>query len=274
MARYRKISTFTQNDEKFRSLSDDGQLVWFLLLSHPHMTALGAMRGTIPGLAAEKNWPERRYRKAFAEPFRKGMVKYDERAALIWLPNFLKHNPPENPNVVKSWGTSLDLLPECSLKNELVYSVKEYCEGLPKAFAEGLPEPFRKSMPIQEQEQLQEQINTSPLTPLLEEKPHGRGREKASKSFPPPDTIEPSPNLIAWHESHFPQYDLRFSIEACLDHYRKKGMEAVDYEACVRTWERNGETMGGVRIIRSLNGTQTTNLIPDELGTDVHPGEF
>ena len=164
MARYRKIDTKIWADEKFRALSNHGKLAFLFLLTHPHMTSLGAMRATLPGLAAEIGWTPKAFREAFAEAFRKGMVTYDETAACIALPRFLKYNGPENPNVVKSWQASLDLIPECDLKHEVIHTVKAFVEALPKAFREALPIPFakalpipyRKGMPNQEQEQEQE----------------------------------------------------------------------------------------------------------------------
>src|SRR5262245_52093760 len=120
MARYRKLDPRIWNDVKFRALSDDAKFVFLLLLAHPHMTALGAMRATLAGLAAELGWIERRFRRTFGEILRQGMVRHDAQAALVWLPNFLKYNAPENPNVVRSWQASLDLLPECGLKDELM----------------------------------------------------------------------------------------------------------------------------------------------------------
>jgi hypothetical protein len=153
MARYRKIAPRIWNDERFRALSDDAKLIFFLLLTHPYMTALGAMRATCAGLTAELRWSEKRFRRGFAQLLQQGMVCYDERAALIWLPNFLKYNPPENPNVVKSWQASLDLLPKCGLKDEIIQACRDLIKALPKGFAEGLPEAFRKGMPNQESEQ-------------------------------------------------------------------------------------------------------------------------
>jgi hypothetical protein len=97
------------------------------------------------------------------------MVRHDEQAALIWLPNFLKYNAPENPNVVRSWQASLALLPECRLKDALVHACRCLVERLPKGFAEGLPKPFRKGMANQEQEPdpepEQEQTGTVYSTP-------------------------------------------------------------------------------------------------------------
>ncbi len=53
MARYRKVDPKIWNDEKFRALSDDGKLAFFMLLTHPHMTAVGAMRAMPSGMASE-----------------------------------------------------------------------------------------------------------------------------------------------------------------------------------------------------------------------------
>ena len=157
MGKYRKVDTRIWNDEKFMDLSRDGKLVFFFLLTHPSLTALGAMRHSIPGLSSEMRWLSKAFAKAFGEAFRKGLLEYDERACFLALPNFLKYNHPESPNVIKSWSDSLDLLPECPLKNKLIYRVKVFVEALPEAFREALPEAFRKSMPNQEQEQEQEQ---------------------------------------------------------------------------------------------------------------------
>jgi hypothetical protein len=157
MARYRKIDPRIWNDAKFRELSNDGKLAFLFTLTHPHMTALGAMRATIPGLAAEIGWSTKAFAEAFGEALRKGMARHDERASFMWLPRFLKYNGPESPNVVKAWESSLDLLPECPLKAELIQEVKAFAEGLTEGFAKALPQAFAKGMPYQEQEQEQEQ---------------------------------------------------------------------------------------------------------------------
>jgi len=157
VSRYRKVDPRIWNDEKFRRLSDQAKLLFFFLLTHPHMTALGAMRASIPGLAAELQWNLRAFAKGFREVLSKGLAKHDVEASFLWIPNFLKYNPPESPNVVKSWSLSADLLPECSLKEQLLQAVKDLTEGLGEAFGEALPKAFAKAMPNQEQEQEPEQ---------------------------------------------------------------------------------------------------------------------
>ena len=47
MGKYRKVDPKIWNDEKFRELSDSAKLLFLFLLTHPHMTPLGAMRATV-----------------------------------------------------------------------------------------------------------------------------------------------------------------------------------------------------------------------------------
>jgi len=141
MARFRKVETRIWNDEKFRDLSDQAKLVFLLILTHPHMASLGAMRETIPGLAAELGWEEETLSEGFREGLAKGLLEHDPKACFVGLPNFLKYNAPENPNVVLSWIQQADLIPECEAKKALVLRVKIHCQARGKAFVEA----FRKA---------------------------------------------------------------------------------------------------------------------------------
>lgn len=188
--RYRKVSVQIWNDEKFRSLSPGAKLIFLAMLTHPNMTGIGAMRASMAGLAAELDWPmdspKESLSKGYAIPFRegfrevclKGMARHDESACLVALPNFLKHNPPENPNVVKGWVSCLDVLPECDLLRQCFQWVERVCQTLPKGYAESLPEPFRKGMPNQEQRtESREQEQRSPYLRPEPDKP-ASGREE------------------------------------------------------------------------------------------------
>jgi hypothetical protein len=157
MARYRKIDPRIWNDAKFRDLSDRAKLAFFMLLTHPHMTAIGAMRASLDGLASEIGWSAKAFREAFGEASSKGLVKHDERASILWLPNFLKYNGPESPNVVRAWLGAFDLLPESALKNQAIQSAKAFTEGLPEAFGKAFTEALAKAMPNPEPEQEPEQ---------------------------------------------------------------------------------------------------------------------
>jgi len=157
MARYRKIDTRIWNDQKFNGLSEDGKLVFFLLLTHPHLTSIGAFRASAHGLASELRWPYARFSKAFTECLQNQMIQYDQSASLIWLPNYLKYNQPESPNVVRAWEHTLDYLPECSMKEVILKVCHHFAKQLGAPFSEALPKAFRKGMANQEQEQEQKQ---------------------------------------------------------------------------------------------------------------------
>lgn len=143
MSHYRKIETRIWNDEKFSSLDNESKLSFLFTLTHPNMTSLGAMRGTIRGLAAELEVSEEAFRKVFE----KGLLKSDPRAKLIHAPNFLKYNKPESPNVVIAWGKAYDMLPECETKVQIYHYVKDILKALGKGYGEAFDKAFGKDIP-------------------------------------------------------------------------------------------------------------------------------
>lgn len=193
MAIYRKIDCRISNDKKFRELSVEGKLAWYTILSRRDLAPIGAFKASFESLAIEQRGNEylneglhKGLPKAFSEVFiqalnellSKGLIKYDSESFLIYVPNFLRYNFPENPNVVKSWNSALDSLPECDLTNHVLAKSaeiilnsqrdsfikalpKEFVEAYQKGFAKALPKGFTKDfwkgMPKQEQEQEQEQ---------------------------------------------------------------------------------------------------------------------
>lgn len=147
MAHYRKIDVQIWNDARMVSLKPHAKLAFLFLITHPNMTSIGAMRATLAGLAAELGIPA----KDFSEVFDKGMAKYDEKSLCVFLPNFLKYQSAESPNVVKNWVKQLAYIPEGYLKDEAVAmlqdSVKGMKEGFQKAFREAFAEVIRKEYP-------------------------------------------------------------------------------------------------------------------------------
>ncbi|HLV85812.1 MAG TPA: hypothetical protein VKV39_02475 [Candidatus Sulfotelmatobacter sp.] len=164
MARYRKIDTRMWGDAKFRALSSpaiSGKYLWIFLLTGPHTTNLpGLFRGGEKSLAEEVGWSVEGFRKGFRELFQEGLIKADWNARVVWIPNAIKYNPPENPNVVKSWRDSWDEVPECPLKSEAYERLKGFTEGLGEGFGKAFRKCCAKGLANQEQEQEQE-LNTS-----------------------------------------------------------------------------------------------------------------
>lgn len=143
MAHYRKIDVQIWNDARMAGLKPAAKLAFVFLITHPNMTSIGAMRATVQGLAAELGVSP----KDFAEVFDKGMAKYDEKALCVFLPNFLKYQSAESPNVIKNWVKQIAYIPEGFLKDEAVSSLKAYVEGMREGFRKAFHEAFRKEYP-------------------------------------------------------------------------------------------------------------------------------
>ena len=157
MALYRKIDTRIWNDAKFRALSPHGKLAFVFLLTHPNMTALGAMRASVEGLSAELRVPSEAFREVFAEGFqdalpdvcRKGagsLAIFDPEACCLYVPNFVKYQAAESPNVIKAWAKTLEYIPECRLKTIAIQGAQAFVEGMGEGFRKAFREAFREAL--------------------------------------------------------------------------------------------------------------------------------
>lgn len=179
--RYRKVSTRMWSDEKFRSLSrpqPNGQSLWQYLITGPHTTSVpGLFSAGEAQLAERLEWSLASFRRVWREIESAGMGEADWRACVVWLPNALKHNAPESPNVVIGWKNAMDEIPACALRDRALQEMdrvlstvgasRAYQEafrkvlphGFAKAFLEAIEEGSGTSSANQEQEQEQEQKN-------------------------------------------------------------------------------------------------------------------
>ena len=162
MSRYRKINPGIWNDARFRSMSNRGKLSFFLLLTHPNTSAIGTLRAVPAGLEHDLEG----FAEGFREVLAKGMAKASRNAPLIYLPKFLRHNPPESPNCVKAWRGAVEDLPECDMHNLILQELEGFAEGLGEAFRKAFLEGFPKGLPYQEQEQEQELEQQEYVRPL------------------------------------------------------------------------------------------------------------
>lgn len=186
MARYRKIDVRMHADAKFRQLTPPqpcGQALWWHLLA-------GQQTGVIPGLcsigeaafAEQLGWSLRGFRTSFREIEKLGMAKADFDARLVYVPNAIRYNKPESPNVIRSWSDAWDELPECELKETARAAISEILSEMGASYAQAFaevagqgpskplpkpsPKPSNKASgkpsPNQEQEQEQEQEEYPP----------------------------------------------------------------------------------------------------------------
>jgi hypothetical protein len=165
-------------DAKFAKLSPllpSGQSLWLYLLTGPHT-------GAIPGvfvigraaMAEALDWAIEAFDKAFAEVLAQGMVEFDAKSRLWFIPKAIQHNQPASPNVVRSWRAQWAVLPECALRERIAEALDDALgEPYAAAFAEvsgkpstktcakPLQEASAKASSNQEQEQEQEKEKTS-----------------------------------------------------------------------------------------------------------------
>ena len=283
--RYRKVEVRTWGDEKFRNLSPMppcGQGLWLFLITGPHTGPIpGLFRAGRAAMAEELDWEIEAFDKAFQEAFQQGMVKADFKARVMWVPNAIKHNRPESPNVVKSWAAEFDLIPECDLKREAYEALKASIHALGEAFGKAFDETFGKplakpspkAMPNQEQEQEQEQEKGS-AEPQGDSPPAGDlGSAELLAGVEPDGPIEPpvvtiplvdgsefpvtEPMVAEW-ELAYPAVDVRQQLRemrAWCNANRAQRKTARGVSAFIVRWlgkeQDRGGQVGGRGAVRS-----------------------
>ena len=187
MARYRKIDTRIWNDKKFRELDDRVKLAFFLVLTHPNTNQLGMIRTRSVALAMELGWHPNDMSDAILMLCRMGMLMVDDKAGFIFIPNFLKYNPPNGPNAVKGWGGLIDLMPECELLTHALYHLKPFIDGLSDSLRNAMPNDIKDAiahaMPndIKDAPRIQEQEQEQDISTNVDKKEKIK-KEKKSKS--------------------------------------------------------------------------------------------
>ncbi len=162
---FRKVDVRIWNDEKFLSLTEEGAFVFLFLLTHPDLRPFGVLKSSMEGLASEfPFFPRERYAKGFRELLKKGLIQQSVNRCFIRLKNFLKYNPPDNKNVLISWLKSVDYLPECDERNQLLCDLKPYAERFGIPLDIGFPKPYGDSLST-EQGALKEK--RTPISPKI-----------------------------------------------------------------------------------------------------------
>jgi len=118
--RYSKVSRRIWGSGDFRELSapkPSAQWLWLRLLTGPELGCIpGLFEAWEGGLASALRWSVRDFRRCWEEIESRKMAAADWTAGLIWVPNAIHHNFPENPNTVKGWKLAWKELPDCALK--------------------------------------------------------------------------------------------------------------------------------------------------------------
>lgn len=209
MGIYRRIEVHTWVDTKFKNLSPikpSGQALWFYLLTGPQTGIIpGLFKAGHAAMAEDLGWLAKDFEEAFGEVLREGLAKDSLKDRLIWIPNAIKYNPPTSPNVIRSWASAMDTLPECDLLKEAIEymraeiylldkkEIKGFAKAFDEVFGKALAKDFPKALPkgnanpSPNQEQEQEQYSGS-------ETVTGKEGESARASDPAPAPREDTPS--------------------------------------------------------------------------------
>lgn len=164
-ARYSKVLRRTWVDDRVRKLTPIpacGAGLWMRMLTGPELTNIpGLFPAWEAGLAQALGWSLKGFRESYQECFREGLIEACWEHGLVWVPNAIKHNKPQNPNVVKSWGPTWSELPDCHLKGKAYRRLSSYLETLPESYLETFANECPNLCPNQEQEQEQEDLSLS-----------------------------------------------------------------------------------------------------------------
>ena len=132
--RYTRLYRRIWSDEAFLKLSDQGKLLWFAISTHPHQTALGAMRASAPGLGTDLGWAVKHTGNVLRELEAAGFVDISHIPPIIVLVHFIHDNPPDNRNVIKGWRVPWSELPDGDVKTRLHSRIVELLAGLSDAW--------------------------------------------------------------------------------------------------------------------------------------------
>ena len=154
---YWRVNPVLWDDEDFFGLDDSTRVLWFALLCGPQVTALpGLQRGGIGAIAETLRRAPEGVAKSLHELMARGMVEFDERRRVLWVPNAPKHNPAESPNHIKAWWNRWREIPDCTIKFKHVDILRRFAGletkshkqawddtfgSLPEGLAEGFGSP-------------------------------------------------------------------------------------------------------------------------------------
>lgn len=127
MRDYGKVySTFWQSED-MRGLSEDGRTMALYLMTCPHGNMLGCFRLTDAYAADDLQWKSERVRKGFAELFGIGFAYRCDKTNWVFIRQYLKWNPFENPNVaIKALKLTESLrMPNCQ-KGLLLLALRDF----------------------------------------------------------------------------------------------------------------------------------------------------
>lgn len=136
--RFRKIDPRIWDDEKFKTLGPEAQLVAFYLVTNPQSNRIGFYKMSRAQAAETLRMPPATFAQRFADVLNTFGWKYDDAAGVLYLDSWWKYNPPENPNVLKGNLDDLHDLPQTALLDEFMANTRYLTGKVAETFVDTL----------------------------------------------------------------------------------------------------------------------------------------
>jgi len=136
--RYVRVATKLWLDEKVRTLSENGRILYLYILTSPHSNMAGYYYLPEMYIAHDLQWSEKRVSGTLRELFEKGLINRCPDTSVTHIPNYLKYNPIQNENQAKGANKRLKELPKTPLIKELEKSCESFTDGLFEVLFEGI----------------------------------------------------------------------------------------------------------------------------------------
>jgi len=140
-SRYSKVFVKIWHSKDFRTLSEEGKMLFLYLLTSPHRNMGGFYYLPLPYLCFDVGLDEKRVIKAFKELTDKDMALYDYDTQVVLIKKWFCYNPIENDNQAKGLNKQLAEIPKSRLFKPFVDCVKEYCKYI-ESILKGFDKPF------------------------------------------------------------------------------------------------------------------------------------
>lgn len=129
---FRTVHPAMWRDKEFKLLSLEAKLVWLHCLTGPHGTHFpGLSRTTVREIAATVDLSPRKVASIMDSLTKLGWLRHDDVEEVLFLPNALKYNPPDNEKQLKHWVRIWSNFPECSLKQLALDALRHACDLSP-----------------------------------------------------------------------------------------------------------------------------------------------
>ena len=139
MSRYTYIHTQIWKDKKFRALSEDAKLLYIAMLTAPNSNMIGLYEWSVAYAVYDlgDGWTEQKFFDCIKEIEAQGMAFYDRESEIVFITNFLKHNPLNTIKQVIGGGNYFNTLPATSLFAKFLSSWIKFVDEPLKARLDG-----------------------------------------------------------------------------------------------------------------------------------------